>query len=82
MVAACDARNRSDRHGDDERDLVGAHPLEWIDHPSHSEGVTDESKMVLYAYLALSRVLFEHVGQTIPQPSATDVRLYLRRHAH
>ena len=33
------------------------------------------------AWHALSRVLFDHLRERMPEPNATDVRLYLRRHA-
>jgi len=42
---------------------------------------TGNDDLAARAWHALSRVLFEHVSQTIPQPSTTDVRLHLRRYA-
>jgi hypothetical protein len=55
--------------------------LDSLQHRVDQIRATGNEDLAARAWHALSRVLFEHVGQKVPQPSATDVRLYLRRHA-
>jgi hypothetical protein len=42
---------------------------------------TGDDDLAGRAWHALSRVLFDHLRNRMPEPYASDVRLYLRRHA-
>jgi hypothetical protein len=55
--------------------------LDSLQHRVDEIKATHNDDLAAKAWHALSRALFQHLGERRPQPTATDVRLYLRRHA-